>query len=170
MTSKEMLLAFLEYNFSADERICQKVAQLAPEQLHTLAAISHGTAFNLVRHILDTEWSWRLFAAGEGGQKYLWEVEDIPDLPAIQRFWSEEKARMLAFAGSLSEADLGRSVDYGTAQGGQPRFLSVWKILLHVVNHGTHHRSELSRYLEQCGYPVEEQDLDFGSFVGGNGS
>jgi uncharacterized damage-inducible protein DinB len=41
----------------------------------------------------------------------------------------------------------------------------VWQILLHVVNHSTHHRSELIRYLEDYGHPIDEQYTDFGSFI-----
>ena len=54
---------------------------------------------------------------------------------------------MLDYVRSLSEADLEQAVDYGTAQGGEPQYANVWQILLHVVNHSTHHRTELSRYL-----------------------
>jgi uncharacterized damage-inducible protein DinB len=165
MIAKDILVSFLEYNYSANEHMLEQVEQLTPDQLHAVTKISHGTAFDLVRHMLDTEWSWRLFARGEAGQKYLWEVEQIPDLPAVRRFWVAERTRMLEYVSSLSEADLDRAVDYGTAQGGQPRYSKVWQILLHVVNHSTHHRSELSRYLEDCGHPVDERDLDFGSFV-----
>jgi uncharacterized damage-inducible protein DinB len=66
---------------------------------------------------------------------------------------------------SLSEADLAREVDYGTVQGGPPHFMQLWQILIHVVNHGTHHRSELSRMLEDSGHPIAQQDLDFASFA-----
>jgi uncharacterized damage-inducible protein DinB len=149
----------------AVRRIGEIGRPLTLAQLQAAAKISHETAFDLVRHMLDTEWSWRLFASGSAGQQYLWKVEDISNLPALQRFWSAERDRMLDYVHSLSEADLERAVEYGTAQGGKPQHAKVWQILLHVVNHSTHHRTELSRYLEDCGHPIDEQDLDFGSFV-----
>jgi len=165
MIAKEILVSFLEYNYWANEHVLQQVEQLTPDQLRDKTKISHGTAFDLVRHMLDTEWSWRLFARGEAGQKYLWEVEDIPDLPAIRLVWMAERVRMLDYVRSLSEAELERVADYGTAQGGQPHYSKVWQILLHVVNHSTHHRSELGRFLEDCGHPINEQDVDFTSFI-----
>jgi len=165
MLAKDILLQFLEYNPRADGHILAQVKQLSVEQLHGAAQMSHGNAFDLVRHMLDSEWSWRLFASGGAGQKYLWEVEDVPDMPAIERFWQAEHERLLEFVGSLSDADLNRDVDYGTAQGGQPHFMQLWQILIHVVNHGTHHRSELSRMLEDSGHPIAQQDLDFASFA-----
>jgi uncharacterized damage-inducible protein DinB len=165
MLAKDILLPFLEYNHRANGHVLEKVKQLSVEQLHGATQMSHGNAFDLVRHMLDTEWSWRLFASGGAGQKYLWEVEDVPDIPAMERFWQAEHERLLEFARSLSDADLAREVDYGTAQGGPPHFMQLWQILIHVVNHGTHHRSELSRMLEDSGHPIAQQDLDFASFA-----
>jgi uncharacterized damage-inducible protein DinB len=165
MVAKDILVSLLEYNYWANEHILRHVERLTPKQLHAAAKISHGTAFDLVQHMLDAEWSWRLFASGVPGQQYLWEIEDISDLPALRRFWSAERDRMLDYVRSLSEVDLKRAVDYGTAQGGEPRYSKVWQILLHVVNHSTHHRSELSRYLEDCGHPIDERDLGFINFV-----
>lgn len=170
MVAKDILLSFLEYNYQADEHILQHIEQLTSEQVHGKVTISHETAFDLVRHMADTEWSWQLFARGEAGQKYLWEVEDIPDLPALRRFWSVERVRMLAYVHLLSDADLEHAVDYGTAQGNQPHVAKVWQILLHVVNHSTHHRSELSRYLNASGHPIDEQSIDYMSFVDQTGT
>ena len=165
MIAKDLLLSFLAYNYQADAHILAHLEQLTPQQLHTVGTISHGSAFALIRHMLDTEWSWRLFASGGAGQQYVWEVEDLPDLPALRRFWSTERDRMLTYVDYLSQADLERVVDYGTAQGGQPQHATVGHIFLHVVNHSTHHRSELSRLLEEAGYPIDEQDLDYLSFI-----
>jgi uncharacterized damage-inducible protein DinB len=86
MVAKDLLLTFLEYSHRANEHVLAKVKRLTPAQLHAPAQVSHGNAFDLVRHMLDSEWSWRLFASGGAGQKYLWEVEAVPDIPAKERF------------------------------------------------------------------------------------
>ena len=153
------MLVLLEYGYWENERLLDLVEKLTPEQLHVAATLSHGTVFDLVRHMLDTEWSWRMFASGGEGTKYLWEVEDVSDLLAIRRFWRQERGRMLAYINGLAEADLEHDVDYGTAQGGKPRLAKRWHILMHIVNHGTHHRSELNHYLSEHGYPVEDLSL-----------
>jgi uncharacterized damage-inducible protein DinB len=165
MVAKEILASFLEYNYSANESTLLQLEQLSHEQLYARIKISHGCAFDLIRHMLDTEWSWRMFTQGNPGGKYLWEVEDIPNLPAIQRFWSSELEQVLGYLRSLEEEDLNKEIDYGSAQGGTPHYCKVWQILLHIVNHSTHHRSELNSYLDICGHPINEQELDYISFV-----
>jgi uncharacterized damage-inducible protein DinB len=35
----------------------------------------------------------------------------------------------------------------------------VWQMMVHLVNHGTHHRSELAEMLTQLGSPPPSLDL-----------
>ena len=39
--------------------------------------------------------------------------------------------------------------------------LSVWQVLLHVVNHGTDHRAQLLRILNDLGVETTSQDYIF---------
>ena len=39
--------------------------------------------------------------------------------------------------------------------------LIVWQVLLHVVNHGTDHRAQLLRLLNDLGVKTESQDYIF---------
>jgi uncharacterized damage-inducible protein DinB len=158
-----LLQGLLQYNYWANEQVLYQLEQLTPEQLHAPGEMSHGTPFDLVRHILDTEWSWRMFASGGNGTRYLWEVEDLSGLAAIWRLLPQERSRWLEFLSAQSEAGLDSEVDYGSAQGGNPNVARVWQILAHVVTHSTHHRSELCRYLHDCGHPLN--DIDFLTYV-----
>jgi uncharacterized damage-inducible protein DinB len=163
MDSQHFVTLF-EFNQWANQQILEGVQKLSPEQLTMTSMISHETAYNLVRHLMDAEWSWRLFASGQSGIKYLWETEDLPDLQALLDFWPSEEVRQLEFVKGLSEADLERVIDAGTAQGASPHFIKVWQILMHVFAHATQHRTELSRFLDYCGQPLGHE-LDFASYV-----
>lgn len=160
MLTKALLRAFLEYNYQADAKILDAFAALTPEQAQKETGISHGNALDLIRHMADTEWSWRLYADGGTGGKYLWEAEDISDLTKLAAFWAAERERMRAYLDSLSEATLAEIVELSPT-------LSVprWQILLHLVNHSTHHRSELGQYLTECGHPVSEEEMNFIGFA-----
>jgi uncharacterized damage-inducible protein DinB len=83
-------------------------------------------------------------------------VEDVSDLTKLGEFWLEERKRMLAYIDSLSAEALAETIELSRTFR-VPR----WQILLHIVNHSTHHRSELSHYLAQCGHSVSEEEMNF---------
>lgn len=160
MLTKTLLRTFLDFNYQANAAILQKFAALTPEQMQLETAISYGNALELIRHMADTEWGWRLYTGEGTGGKFLWDVEDVSDLTQLARFWGKEREQMLAYIDSLSERALAETVELSSTFQ-VPR----WQIFLHIVNHSTHHRSELSQYLEACGHPVAESDLGFLNFV-----
>lgn len=51
-------------------------------------------------------------------------------------------------------------IEYQTTQGSS-KTLQLANILSHVINHGTHHRGQVSAALTQFGYSVPEIDLPF---------
>ncbi|MEZ4664858.1 MAG: DinB family protein [Caldilineaceae bacterium] len=156
MLSKMLLQTFLDYNYRVNERILQAMAALTPEQLALPTGISHGSALELIRHMADTEWSWRLYTDGGADGKFLWDVEDISDLTKLADFWSAERARMLAYLDAMSEEALAEKLELS------PSFSAPrWQVFLHIVNHSSHHRSELYQYLAQCGHAVPEEETEF---------
>ncbi|MCB9150609.1 MAG: DinB family protein [Caldilineaceae bacterium] len=156
MLTKTLLHTFLDYNYQANAKILAAFAALTPKQMQQETAISHGNALELLRHMADTEWSWRLYTGEGTGGKYLWDVEDISDLTKLAAFWVRERERMLTYLDALSEDALAEVAELS------PTFrVPRWQIFLHLVNHSTHHRSELSQYLTQCGSTVTEGEIEF---------
>jgi uncharacterized damage-inducible protein DinB len=151
LTSTDLLTLF-KYNSWANHRILEHAARLTPEQVHAPAAMDHGSAFQTLLHMVDVEWSWRIMSTNTVAREYVWEMEALPDLASLDRFWRMECARMLAYVGSLDKAALEQEVDFGSLQGQKPRSARVRQILLHVVTHSGHHRSEMARRLTECGH------------------
>lgn len=158
MTINDILELFT-YNDWATQRILACVEQLAPEQLTAPANLDHNSAFQTLLHMVDVEWSWRLMAQKIPATALLWEVEDLPDLPSIRAFWHTEQAVRLAYVQALDEQALNAEVEYGSAQGHAPQSAKRWHILTHLVNHGTQHRTELARYLTDCGHSPGDLSL-----------
>lgn len=139
----------------ANERIMDTAAHLTDDELRRAGGLDHGTAFQTLRHLVDVDWSWREFCAGNDvGETYVWDQVPLEDLASIRAFSAEEDVRLLEYVASLDEAALAESVA-GTGGFSRPR----WLILAHTVNHGTQHRSELARYLTECGHSPGELDL-----------
>jgi uncharacterized damage-inducible protein DinB len=166
---------FYEYNYWADQRILATCAKVSQEQY--IAATSFGTLRATVIHILDSEWVWRL-----GFQKYfvasdtlpenvptakLWEPNelteaDLPTLESLQERWQAEEREMRAYLDSLSDQDMYGLLRY-QIPGGIVRERILWHCLLHVVNHGTQHRSEAAALLTSYGHSPD--GLDFTAFL-----
>jgi uncharacterized damage-inducible protein DinB len=69
---------------------------------------------------------------------------------------------MRAFLAGLKDDDLNRVVHYNSTKG-KPLKNILWHLLVHVVNHGTQHRSEAAMLL--TGYGASPGDIDFILFV-----
>jgi uncharacterized damage-inducible protein DinB len=61
------------------------------------------------------------------------------------------------FAESLTDASVGRIVDYKNSQG-RPFQMPLDQLITHVVNHGTHHRAETGMLLERIGRSPGDMD------------
>ena len=154
----ESLLAFVRYHAWANDRLLTTTAGLSDEEFRRAAVLDHGSAFDTLRHLVDVDWSWREYCLGNDiGDTYVWDHGfTLDDLPAIHAFCLEEDRRLRSYVGSLDEAGLtARMVMSADPDDVVPR----WLIVAHVVNHGTQHRSELARYLTQCGHSPGDLDL-----------
>lgn len=153
------ILQLLAYNERTNARILAGLAQLTDAQLRAPANLDHGSAWQTLLHLVDVEWSWRLMAQQLPATQLVWEVEALPDLAAIQAFWQAEQTRLRTYVQQMDEATLNGEVDHGSAQGRPPQLAKMWYILLHIFNHSTQHRTELARYLTDCGHSPGELDL-----------
>ena len=93
----------------------------------------------------------------------LWDVEDLSDLEKVRAFWQRDEATMRAYLESLDDDAVNAEIDYGSAQGRAAQSKKLWQIVMHIINHGTHHRSELARYFTDCGH--SPGDIDFMDFL-----
>ena len=63
------------------------------------------------------------------------------------------------WASGLSEADLAADVSYTTMVNPQPKRYPLWLAAVHLFNHQTHHRGQLTTLLSQCGIDPGVTDL-----------
>jgi uncharacterized damage-inducible protein DinB len=152
------LLALVRFHAWANDLILTTAAGLSDGELRRTGDLDHGSAFHTLRHLVDVDWSWREFCEGNDvGQTYVWDHGfALDDLPAIHAFCLGEDVRLRSYVESLDDAALTESlVMSADVNDTVPR----WLILAHVVNHGTQHRSELGRYLTECGHSPGDLDL-----------
>jgi uncharacterized damage-inducible protein DinB len=152
----DSLLAFVRFHAWANDRILTTAGDLSDEDFRRPATFDHDSAFGTLRHIVDVDWSWREYCIGNDvGDTYAWDHGfDLDDLPALHAFCLDEDARLRGYVSSLDHAALNEPTKVG-----DDLTVPRWLIVAHVVNHGTQHRSELARYLTECGHSPGDLDL-----------
>ncbi len=157
------LFTFVQFNNWANQRLLDQAAALNEEALNEQSPFfDHGTAFQTLCHHFEVEWSWLRAAQGIIRRTSLWDGEPLADLAAIQRFARRFGPELAHYAANLSPGALAEHVDIGTPNGLAPEWVRRADILLHLVNHGTVHRTELAHFLTSKGHSPGELDyLDF---------
>jgi uncharacterized damage-inducible protein DinB len=157
MKVEEIRLLF-DYNYWATGRILDTAAKAGPRLYTASGKLSHGGLRETLVHLVSAEWIW-LQRVKEGvSPTEMLDPKDYPTLDALRKRWVEEEATMRAYLRGLKDADLERVVHYQDRQGNSFA-LALWKILLHVVNHGTLTRSEAAVLLTQKGFSPGDLDL-----------
>ncbi len=152
----DTLLALVRFHAWANDRILTTAASLSDDEFRRAAVLDHGSAFQTLRHLVDVDWSWREVLLGNDvGDTYVWDHGfALDDLPSIHAFCLEEDARLRSYVESHDDGTLTEPLALGPDFARPP-----WLVIAHIVNHGTQHRSELARYLTECGHSPGDLDL-----------
>lgn len=149
------------YNDWATERVLRQAVKVTPEQYAAPAPVPQGSLRGTLVHTLAAEVAWRRRWQGDSPTALLREA-DLPTFDTLVAGWEEEAQALRAFIASLTDDDLQRAVFYKTTKG-LPMQNVLWHLMVHVVNHGTQHRSEAAMLL--TGYGYSPGDLDFIVFL-----
>lgn len=161
MMNLDTIRELYEYSAWANTRILQAAARLNAEQLAQAPLNGLGSIHSILAHTLGAERVWLRRWRGDSPIAML-QPGDVPTLAALQTLWNESAQELHAFLGSLQQADLDAVIAYHTLSG-QPMAEQLGRMLLHVVNHGTQHRSECAALLTAFGQ--SPGDLDFIVFL-----
>jgi uncharacterized damage-inducible protein DinB len=154
--SADALRTHIDYMAWANLRILDAAAQLSPEELaHDFGTADRSVLETLV-HVFaaDRIWLWRL--AGGANPGFVSDTDR--SMTALQSGWPALLEGWQTFAASLTDELVGAEVSYHDMKGNawqQP----LWQLMLHVVNHGTHHRGQVAGFLRSLGKTPPPLDL-----------
>lgn len=147
----------IAYNFWADERILSACERLSPDEFTREIVPDPGWSSlrGILVHALDAEYGWRSVLQSTDTSEILDEA-GFADVSVLRTRWSEEHSAWSAYLAGLSDETL-------VKQNSAVNSLKVWQVIIHVVNHGTQHRSEAAAIL--TGYGHSPGELDFDTFL-----
>lgn len=145
------------YNYWATRRMLDACTDVSPEQLRSPILAGSGSLYTTLIHMLDSEYRWRILCQHNRLTSDLTEA-DLPTYAAIVQRWHDEENNMRMYLDSLEDAHLTSLVRYTTPEGDH-RERVLWHCLVHVVNHGTQHRSEAAMLLTSFGHSPGGLDL-----------
>ena len=154
---KEEILTLYQYNAWANARILNAASNLNHEQFMAPTSFSYGGLRGTLVHTLFAEWIWRRRWEGHSPTGWLM-PEDFLTFDALRKRWNTEESNLMAFIESANEEKFGSTINYHTT-GGNPRQNTLWHLMVHLVNHGTQHRSEAAAMLTDFGYSPGDIDL-----------
>jgi len=150
MISLEVLRELYDYNYWARDRQLEACAKLSEEQFLRPIGTSFGSLRDTLVHLLGAEWIWEeRFRGGSPRNIPVW-LQELRTVGAIRERWAAVERDLRTFVAALSTDALTRPLSYVNLQG-QPWTYPLWQALLHLANHQTYHRGQVTTLLRQLG-------------------
>jgi len=172
MQLKDHVYLMADYNQWMNQKVYEIVGTLSPEQLHEDKGAFFGSIFATLNHLCvgDTLWLKRFSPV----------LKDFPDFvpimaletPAsLEQFiannFNDLKNRrqlldetLLALTTLLTDEQLLQPIRYQNSKGVAAN-KTLFNLLMHLFNHQTHHRGQVTTLLSQSGLDVGITDLVF---------
>ena len=148
---------FYDYHFAMNRTIwVQYIIQLSDEAFLQPVDYAHGSVRNQVVHMMSVDDAWFTEMSGRGVPAWL-DPAEFADRAQIRAHWDRVERDIRDYLANLRDDQL---TDKPFSEG-EDQNLLVWQVLLHVANHGTDHRAQLLRTLNDLGVKTGPQDYIF---------
>lgn len=151
----------IEYNAWATVQLLKAAADLPANELTRDFGTADKSVLGTLVHNFRAERIW-LARLQERSPAVAWSRPEDEHLATLNSEWPALHDNWRTWTKDLSDSDTERIVRY-TDLRGNPWMQPVWQIALHVVNHSTHHRGQVSGFLRALG--KTPPPLDFIRFV-----
>lgn len=152
MHASEIAVLF-DYSYAATHIILSAAERVAAEQWSAQPALAGSRSLrDTLVHMLDTEIGWReSLRTGQRSTTPELDPNEFRDAATLSAAWRADEQVMRSWLATLDD-DAVNAATYNPER-------RLWQCLVHVVNHGTQHRSEAAMLL--TGYGHSPGDLDF---------
>ena len=146
----ELIQTFIKYHLDMTRRVWDSIDQITEEQFLADDAYSRGSIRNLMVHLASTDRRWPVGLKNQPDIGHL-NFEDYSTRAEAHQVFEQAARDLSEYVNSLTAEEL----DQNANDLPYPR----WQVLLHIINHGTDHRSTVLQKLTELGAPTFDQDF-----------
>ena len=148
---------FYEYHFAENRKIWDSyITPLSDDQFTQKVNYSFESVRNQIVHLMSVDDTWFSGLRGVEIPESL-NPANFDDRKVIRAYWDNVEQKMRDYLAKLRDEMLFEK----PFSEGEDKDLILWQVLLHVVNHGTDHRAQLLRLLNDLGIKTAPQDYIF---------
>jgi uncharacterized damage-inducible protein DinB len=157
MDIKDYIEQAYDYMYWATGRYFAVAEGLTDEQLHQVQGHGWGDVHGTLVHMMSSEWVWMQRWHGIFPKGHLDKAE-YPSLTVLKARWSQLEAETRAFIDQQTDRSLQSAITYTNFRGETFR-VPLWQMLVHIINHETHHRGELAGMYALMGVDHPEDEM-----------
>jgi len=147
----------LEYTAWASARLVGAAGALSAEELtRDFRTADHSVLGTLV-HVYAADRVWLGRIQGNPPARFIDPEKDM-HLAVLQNDWPALHQRWKAWAAGQTDDSIRAKAAYKDLKGNAYE-TPLWQIVLHLVNHGSHHRGQVSGFLRAMGHAPPPLDL-----------
>ncbi len=153
----EQIRHHIHYTAWASALLVEAASALTPEQLTRDFGTADKSVLGTLVHVFAADRIWLARIESRVPEHFI-DVDKDMHLQVLQNGWPALHEQWKAYVAALDEEHLQGVIEYRNLKGDSFR-TPLWQILLHVVNHGTHHRGQVAGFLRTMGKTPPPLDL-----------
>jgi uncharacterized damage-inducible protein DinB len=155
----EALRSHFDYTAWASRRLVSAVSSLPAEELKKDFQTADHSILGTLVHVYAADRLWLGRIQGNLPARFIDPEKDMR-MDVLQNDWPQLHSQWQGWTAGHDDDSLRQKLSYKDLKG-NPYETPLWQIVLHVVNHGTHHRGQVSGFLRALGYTPPPLDLIF---------
>lgn len=154
--SADVVRMHLDYTAWASQHLLDGAAGLTEEERNRDFGSSEHSFLGTLLHVFGADRIWLYRVAGGENPGGLSPADR--NLAVLQNDWPAVLERWRIWAAELTDEATETQLDYRDLKG-NPYRQPIWQVVLHVVNHATHHRGQAVGFLRAMGKVPPSIDL-----------
>jgi uncharacterized damage-inducible protein DinB len=152
------LRTLVDYHYWARDRVLEAAEKLTKDQFTRDLESSFRSVRDTLAHMYAAEWAWCSRWQGHSPTTPL-APDMFPDVGTLRAKWTDLESDVRAVLDRMGQQGLDGVIEYAMINGDARRSI-FWHMLLHVVNHASYHRGQVTTLLRQLGArPPQGMDL-----------